>query len=587
MPPVVAAAAVACLVYVSVLVYRLCRNILNGRKTGLPVVVVPLDQNHILWMLLAVPCRPTLKRILPNFIWERITISIYGWEFHERRKPYQKYAGNGKSFMLAGCGKLELWTGDAEMTYEILRRPQDFVQLDLTTLFMAPFGRNVLTEDGESWARQRKIVASVINERISKAVFDEGIRQTQQMVEEIYEQAAPGQVSVESNQLFDSLKKITIHILSGAGMGASVPWKNGDGEKPKPGFKMSYIDTVKAVIYAVTGPILLPTWLLLRWPSWLPGHDKLTELGCAKVEFPKHTALMLEEERLRSESSKGKSRSNIMSQLLQASQQEQAHKRLSDEEMMGNLFVFTAAGFDTTANTLSFALMFLARYPQWHDWLLEEIDEIMPTNPDETLDYSTSYPRAQRIMAFMLETLRLCPALIHIAKMTNGPQTITTSSGTYCFPPMTTVYGNVVMLHLDPEVWRDVNHASDPDFVRQSKDDRDDEFHFRPSRWINPSSSPQPFFQPRKGSFVPWSAGPRVCPGQKMAQVEFTAVMLALLRRHRIDAVPIGQETLTETEARLDATIQDSISILTLQMNAVYDVGDSGKGVNLRVSLRK
>lgn len=48
-------------------------------------------------------------------------------------------------------------------------------------------------------------------------------------------------------------------------------------------------------------------------------------------------------------------RNNIMSQLLHASEQSEnsasdknSQKALSDEEMMGNLFVFTGAGFDTT-----------------------------------------------------------------------------------------------------------------------------------------------------------------------------------------------------------------------------------------------
>lgn len=212
----------------------------------------------------------------------------------------------------------------------------------------------------------------------------------------------------------------------------------------------------------------------------------------------------------------------------------------------------------------------------------------MPANSEETLDYTALFPRAQRIMAFMLETLRLYPPLVHISKMTSAPQTINTSKGSYWFPANTTIYSCVVMLHLDAEVWRDINHTSDPQFVRESKDERDDELSFRPSRWLNPSNSAQPLFQPRKGSFIPWSTGPRVCPGQKMAQVEFTSVMLALLRRHRIGAVPLGQETAADVEKRLDATMQDSISILTLQMNSVYDVdGGANKGVSLRVSRRR
>jgi len=84
-----------------------------------------------------------------------------------------------------------------------------------------------------------------------------------------------------------------------------------------------------------------------------------------------------------------------------------------------------------------------------------------------------------------------------------------------------------------------------------------------------------------------WSAGPRVCPGQKMAQVEFTAVVLALLRKHRIGIVQLEGETTAQMDARLDMIMKKSISILTLQMDGVYDVEEgSGKGLKMRLSTR-
>ncbi|RYP34305.1 hypothetical protein DL767_004299 [Monosporascus sp. MG133] len=577
------------LLYASSFLYGLIRNIYHARRIGLPVFVVPFDQNHFIWMAFSVPLRPFLKRNLPTSIWNRLTLTIYGWEFPEKRRPFLQYAapqGNDKSFMLAGCGRLELWTCDPEVTSEVLRRPRDFQQYDLTKLVMSVFGHNVLTSDGDSWARQRKIVASVINERISKTVFDESVRQTRGMINEIFAARTQDRAaSASSNKMFDMLKKVTIHVLSGAGLGASVPWRNEDGQKPRPGFKMTYIESAKAVMEAVTGPIILPQVLLTYWPSWMPGGPKMKQLGVAKLEFPQHTNALLGEERRRS-SEKRASRSNIMSQMIRASEQDPSTgKALSDEEMMGNLFIFTAAGFDTTANTLSFALMLLARYPMWQDWLLEEIDGIQPDDAED-FDYTSAYPKATRIMAFMFETMRLYTPMGHLVKQTHEPQTIKTSRGTICLPPRTVVYMNSVCLHLEPEVWRDINHGSDPDFVKTaSPKDSPDELMFRPSRWLNPAGSQQPLFQPPKGSFVPWSMGPRVCPGQKMAQVEFTAVILTLLHEHRVDPVPVGEESREQMDERLEAKLNDNMSVLTLQMNGVYDVGENG-GVPIRLSRR-
>ncbi|RYP46895.1 hypothetical protein DL769_011362 [Monosporascus sp. CRB-8-3] len=541
-------------------------------------------------MVFSVPLRPFLKRNLPTSIWNRLSLTIYGWESFEKRRPFLQYAapqGNDKSFLLAGCGRLDLWTCDPEVTSEVLRRPRDFQQHDLTGLIMGVFGHNVLTDNGDRWAKQRKIVASVINERISKTVFDESVRQTRGMISEIFAVGTQDRAtSAGSNKMFDMLKKVTIHVLSGAGLGASVPWRNEDAEKPRPGFKMTYIESAKAVMEAVTGPIILPPALLTHWPSWMPGAPKMKQIGVAKLEFPQHTNALLDEERRRS-SEKSASRSNIMSQMIRASEQDPSTgKGLSDEEMVGNLFIFTAAGFETTANTLSFALMLLARYPMWQDWLLEEIDGIQPDDAEQEFEYTSAYPKATRIMAFMFETLRLYTPLVHLTKQTHELQTIKTSRGTICLPPRTAIYLNSVCLHLEPEVWRDINHGSDPDFVKTATPkDSPDELVFRPSRWLNPAGSQQPLFQPPKGSFIPWSMGPRVCPGQKMAQVEFTAVILTLLYEHRVDPVPLGEESLEQMDERLEAKLNDSMSILTLQMNGVYDVGDNG-GVPIRLSRR-
>ena len=539
-------------------------------------------------------------------------------------RPFEEYAashGNDKSFVLAGCGKLELWTRDPEIVAEVLRRPRDFMQVEITDLFMAKFGHNVLTSNGERWTRQRKIVASVINERISKAVFNESIKQTEGLLNEVFQRSEAD--TADTNRIFDMIKRITIHVLSGAGMGASQPWQNDENEKPKPGFKMTYIDSVKTVINNVTGPVILPQWFLSGYPSFLPGYQTLKALSYAVTEFPTHTKAMLERERKRQRTEEGAgSRNNIMSQLLQASEQESgkadnkdaASGALTEEELMGNLFVFTAAGFDTTANTLSYALVLLARYPQWQDWLLEEIDNILPENTasSEELEYQEIYPKCTRLMALLLEVLRLYTPLIHISKQARQAQTIVTSRGEYWLPADTTVYLNTVALHLDPAVWRGLNRTEmDEDLAPLGPNhggdgEQNDEDLFRPTRWLNPPNSPGTsgtLFQPPKGAYVPWSAGPRVCPGMKMAQVEFTAVMLTLLRKHRICAP--AQSCLPESdgyektqgsgrlearecvERRLNEKLKDGISILTLQMKDVYDVGEDGsKGLVLRLAKR-
>jgi hypothetical protein len=80
---------------------------------------------------------------------------------------------------------------------------------------------------------------------------------------------------------------------------------------------------------------------------------------------------------------------------------------LTEEEIAGNLFVFTAAGFDTTANTMSYAVTLLAVYPEWQTWIQNEIDNVLGGPPagqeDEILpDYEITFPKLMRCMAVMV-----------------------------------------------------------------------------------------------------------------------------------------------------------------------------------------
>lgn len=339
---------------------------------------------------------------------------------------------------------------------------------------------------------------------------------------------------------------------------------------------------------AITGPIVIPTSILLNWPSWLPGHQNLKQLGISKREFSRHTKSLLDKERQRTFKDKAAlRRSNIMSQLLQAStEQGNTDNSLSEEELNGNLFLFTAAGFETTANIISHAIMLLIRYPKWQEWLFEEVDNIVPTDVREDLEYTSIVPRVTRIMAVMFETLRLYSPIIRMLRTNDAPQELKTSKGVIHLPANYAVTINIIALHLDPEVWPNINRCSDPSWVADDHQVLPDESTFRPSRWINPDRAPRWLYQPPKGYFLPWSHGPRVCPGQKMAQVEFVAVILKLLQHHRIDAVPLAGEQRGDVERRLSKVMGGCIPKMTLVMEGIYDAGKTG-GVPVRLSRRK
>lgn len=578
-------------------VFPFAKNSLIAYRTGLPRVHIFWQPHSFVWMVAGVPLRPLLQRHLPTWLWNRLAITIYGWEFQEGLAPFAKFAapqGDKKSFWLVSCGdELELWTWDKEIVKQVLTRHHDFHQLKLTALFLEKFGKSLFTSNGESWAKQRKIMASVVNERISKNVFGETVRQAEGLVGELMNNEKKEKGVAETNKIFDMMKKVTIHVLSGAGMGTTVSWEGDEagGEKKqlKPGMKMNYMDACKIVTAATMGPIILPQWFTSNYPSWLPGHEYMRNLSVAMREFPVHTGDLLdtERERQRQNNMSDTGRGNAMSALLQHAKTDQNPSGLTEEEIRGNLFIFTVAGFETTANTLSYSIMFLIRYPEWQDWLFQEIDSLLPASgaDDEELDYVSLFPKCQRILAFMFETLRFHPPLVHIVKETQGGDHILTNEAgkEVKFPQGSLVYLHVVALHLDPEIYRNVNI----DTSHGEKEDDHDETRFRPTRWLNQPSSGQKstHFSPPKGTFLPWSMGPRNCPGQKMSQVEFVAIMLVLLRRHSIEVVKLEGEGEKEAQERIEKWVRNSFSKATLEMSGVYDI--KGEEGGFKVGLRK
>lgn len=587
-----AIASALVLFFITNYTWRLFCNVSAAKSTGLPYLIYPIDPSNIIWLLVAVPLRPWLKRVLSTRIWNRLTLTIYGWDFFEKRRPFNEYAapqGNSKSFLLASCGQLELWTADPIVATDVLRRTDDFKMPPLVGVLLGQFGHNVLTTNGQRWAKQRKVVASVINERISKTIFDAAICQTTGMLDELSSLETEEKCqSMETRRMFDMIKRITIHVLSEAGMGAKTPWQQIDDRKAVSGLKLTYIEACKIVMESVTGPLIIPTHILLNWPFWLPGREFMKQLGVAKREFPMHTEILLEKERRRiSDKNAASESSNIMSHLLHASNENSSQSTsLSKDELCGNLFLFTAAGFETTANTLSYAIVLLARYPKWQEWLFEEVDYLLPAGNSENPEYSAIFPQASRLMAVMLETLRLYTPVVHVLRTNAKAQEINTSEGIIALPPKSSVIINHIALHLDPDIWPDINRGSDPSWVNIDHEQGPDEFVFRPSRWINPVGSPRRIYQPPKGCFLPWGQGPRVCPGQKMGQVEFIAVMLKLLQKHRIDAVPLKGENSRDVEQRLDGLLRNSVPKMTLIMNGIYNVGATG-GVKMRLTKRK
>lgn len=208
----------------------------------------------------------------------------------------------------------------------------------------------------------------------------------------------------ESGQTITGLRTIAMNVLARIAYGHRKPFVP-HAPVRDPSASMSYVDAIALCTELLIAAAFIPA-RLLKLP-FMP--NSLQCLGVALQRLPGLTKNMLDEERHRVGET-----DTIMSTLVRLSDQEKVQETkpsgrdgtggktyLTEDEIAGNLFIFTAAGFDTTANTMSYACALLAAYPQWQTWIQEEIDIVLGgTEPD----YATAFPKLIRCMAVMVST---------------------------------------------------------------------------------------------------------------------------------------------------------------------------------------
>ena len=133
-------------------------------------------------------------------------------------------------------------------------------------------------------------------------------------------------------------------------------------------------------------------------------------IGQATKDFRQYMMDMFYEEKRLLEAGKPGT-GHLMSSLVRSSEDEQAKQLkgnvdgptgLTISEILGNIFVINFAGHDTTANTLAYAMLLLAAYPEIQEWVGEELQGVLPDSSSETWSYNELFPRLKRCLAVLV-----------------------------------------------------------------------------------------------------------------------------------------------------------------------------------------
>jgi cytochrome P450 len=179
---------------------------------------------------------------------------------------------------------------------------------------------------------------------------------------------------------------------------------------------------------------------------------------------------------------------------------------LSAAEIKSNIVTFIAAGHETTANALTWALYLLSVDPEWRERIETEVDLELPDG--KYLEGSLERLVATR--AVIEEAMRLYPSIPMISRQAVVADQLAGRS----IAPGTTVIISPWVIHRHRLLWEA------PDV-------------FDPSRFLPGAREVIDRF-----AYLPFSVGPRACIAASFALQEMIIILAVIVRSFRLELVP-------------------------------------------------
>ncbi len=178
------------------------------------------------------------------------------------------------------------------------------------------------------------------------------------------------------------------------------------------------------------------------------------------------------------------------------------------------IFDLFAAGLDGSANTLSYAMLLMANYPDIQAKVQSEIDRVCESRVPDYSDKS-SLPYTEATIQEIMRYKTLAP--LSLPRLTSQEVAL---EG-YVLPKGTIVFSHIEMMHENPDEF------PEPEI-------------FRPERFINPDGSFE-FHQ----QVTPFGIGKRRCLGEPMARMTVFLIFTRILQKFKIRP-PSGMAKLDE-----------------------------------------
>ncbi|MEP4035844.1 cytochrome P450 [Pseudophaeobacter sp.] len=361
-------------------------------------------------------------------------------------------------------------------------QPDDFPKSDRIAEGLKPLlGNSVFLTNGETWKRQRRIIDPAFEGGRLKATYPAMRAAADSAILRLQAQVGQGaKVEVE---------EVTSHVAADVIFRTlfSIPIEN----------KVAGEVFTRFRDYQRSQPLLnLAAFVPL--PKWMPRFFRRGTRPNANVIRALITDLT---EARMAEIEAGSAPEDLATKIMTTTDP-QTGARFDAQEMVDQVAIFFLAGHETSASALAWTLYLMALYPDWQEQLAQEAGAL----EDESFAAISKLRLSRDVFR---EALRLYPPVPMMVREASCPVTFRNRS----VPKGAQIVLSPWHLHRHEKLW------DNPD-------------GFDPNRWQTENGR-----QCQRDAYIPFSAGPRVCPGAGFAMVEGPLILSMILRHFKIACV--------------------------------------------------
>lgn len=361
-------------------------------------------------------------------------------------------------------------------------------------------GEGLLTSEGETWRKQRRLVQPMFAKRYLKNFTEHMTRATAEVLDgEPFADLPDGEIV----DLSEVMMALTLDIVGRALFGADLT-----GE------------TARKVGPAMNDVLSLGTRMTRRIPTFvlsnLPGMDleKAIAVNPEGRRFQRALAdLKSVIDEMLEERSRQKDTGDDLVGLMLSAVDEETGEKMSRDQIGDELMTFMLAGHETTSNALAWTWRRLSLNPAARERLFDEVDTVLGDRIPDMDDME----RLPWTRACVEEAMRVDSPVWTIGRQALADDEVLG----YRIPRGSSVMVLISMIHRDPRIWENPEG-------------------FDPSRFLPENSKGRP-----RHAYMPFGAGRRVCVGSTFATVEATLLAAMISRRLRFD-LPRGAEVEAE-----------------------------------------